>query len=71
MADEKLIPIDGLEGDFNYFLQKVENNKRVFFTGRFGIGKTYFLKEFFLSHKEEYEVFHLFPVKYQISDNDD
>jgi len=71
MEAENLIPIDELEGDFDHFLQKVEGNKRIFFTGRFGIGKTYFLKEFFISHKNDYEVFHLFPVRYQINRNED
>lgn len=46
-------------------------NRRIFFSGKFGIGKTYFLKEFFEEYKEEYEVFHLFPVNYQISSNED
>ncbi len=70
MSEENIIPITELENDFDYFL-KIENNKRVFFSGRFGVGKTYFLKDFFNLHLDNYEVFHLFPTNYQISSNGD
>ena len=67
---DKLIPIDAPRTDFEQFLSK--DNKRVFFSGQFGIGKTFFLKEFFKSDKRkwEYDVYHLFPVNYQISSNE-
>ena len=65
---DKLIPIDAPRTDFEQFLSK--DNKRVFFSGRFGIGKTFFLKEFFKSHLNEYDVYHLSPVNYQISSNE-
>lgn len=69
MADIK-IPIDTVEKHFESFLD-VENNSRVFFSGPFGIGKTFFLNEFFESRKDKYEVFHLCPINYQISSNED
>ena len=64
-----LISIDAPKTDFEKFLS--EDNKRIFFSGPFGIGKTYFLKEFFNTwHKDQYDVYHLFPVNYQISSNE-
>lgn len=50
---------------------EIENNTRILFSGKFGIGKTYFLNDFFKNHQGEYEVFHFFPVNYQISANED
>ena len=70
MPEENLIPITEIEGNFDQFM-KIDNNKRIFFSGKFGIGKTYFLKDFFNLHKDEYEFFHLFPTNYQISTNED
>jgi len=64
------IPIKELFPKFDDHL-KVNNNHRILFSGKFGIGKTYFLNEFFESKKDEYEVFHLFPVNYQITSNED
>ncbi len=49
----------------------IQNNKRILFSGPFGSGKTYFLKRFFEARKEEYEVFHLFPVNYSVAANED
>ncbi|MDD5023412.1 MAG: P-loop NTPase fold protein [Candidatus ainarchaeum sp.] len=69
MTDIK-IPINTVKDDFNSFLN-IERNSRVFFSGKFGIGKTYFLKDFFDSHPDQYEVFHLYPVSYQINSNED
>ncbi len=54
---------------FNEHLN-IENNDRIIFSGIFGIGKTYFLKEFFKA-RDEYEVFNISPVNYSISSNDD
>lgn len=48
-----------------------KDNSRILFSGKFGIGKTYFLNKFFEANKENYEVFHFFPVNYQISANED
>jgi hypothetical protein len=41
------------------------------FSGIFGIGKTYFLKEFFKENSDNYELFLLSPINYSISNNDD
>ena len=69
MADIKIIT-DTVKNDFEAFLN-IEENSRIFFSGKFGIGKTYFLNEFFDSKSNKYEVFHLYPVNYQISSNED
>ncbi len=50
---------------------ETEGNERILFSGKFGIGKTFFLKDFFEKNKTKYEVFHLFPVNYQISSSKD
>ena len=47
-----------------------QNNSRIFFSGIFGIGKTYFLEKFF-SDNRNYEPIFLRPVNYSISSNDD
>ena len=69
MADIK-ISIDTVKSDFDSVLS-MEKNARIFFSGQFGIGKTYFLNEFFDSLKEKYDVFHLYPINYQINSNED
>lgn len=56
---------------YNNFKFHLDNNKRILFSGAFGIGKTYFLKEFFKDNPDKYNVFHLFPVNYQVSQNED
>jgi hypothetical protein len=63
------IPIEELFPKFEDHL-KISNNTRILLTGKFGIGKTYFLNVFFESKKADYEVFHLFPVNYQITSNE-
>lgn len=75
MDDKKIvetefkIKIDELFPKFKEHLD-IKNNNRILFSGKFGIGKTYFLNEFFKNKKEEYETFHLFPVNYQITSNE-
>lgn len=64
------IPLDDVFEKFKKHIDK-ESNNRIVFSAKFGMGKTYFLKEFFKEHKDQYEVFHLFPVNYQICSNDD
>jgi len=66
---EFIIPIEGLFPKFESHL-KIKNNTRILFSGKFGIGKSYFLNEFFENKKEDYEAFHLFPVNYQITSNE-
>jgi len=49
----------------------IVNNDRIFFSGKFGTGKTTFLNDFFKEHTDEYDCYHLFPVNYQINKNED
>ena len=61
------IPIkSGEEGFGNFIAPANTNNRRIFFSAPFGMGKTYFLKEFFKVKESHYNVFHLYPVKYQV-----
>ncbi|XZF13555.1 P-loop NTPase fold protein [Chitinophagaceae bacterium MMS25-I14] len=48
----------------------LENNDRIIFSGKFGMGKTTFLQEFFKNEKK-YKVIKLFPVNYSIASNED
>jgi len=66
--EEISIYINNLYNNFQFHL---ENNNRILFSGPYGIGKTYFLREFFAQKEDEYNVFHLFPVNYQVSHNED
>ncbi|TWF39579.1 KAP-like P-loop domain-containing protein [Chitinophaga polysaccharea] len=52
---------------------ELEFNERIFFSGKYGTGKTTFLKKYFEQSdiKEKYEQYHLFPVNYSISSNED
>lgn len=47
-----------------------ESNHRILFSGKFGLGKSHFLRDFF-ENNQEYEVFFLRPIKYQISPDQD
>lgn len=67
--NEIIIPIDELVPEFEEHL-KIKNNSRILFSGKFGIGKTYFLNEFFKSKDDKYDVYHLYPVNYQIASNE-
>jgi hypothetical protein len=51
----------------------LEGNERILFSAPFGTGKTYFLKHFFETPEmtAKYNVFHLFPVNYQVASNED
>ena len=48
-----------------------EKNKQIIFSGIFGIGKTYFIKEFFEQQKEKYLGIKLNPVNYSVANNED
>lgn len=48
----------------------ISNNHRIFFSGLMGMGKTYFLRDFFKQEANNYDVYHLYPVNYQISSNE-
>ena len=64
------IPIDTPISEFEQFLN-IDDNKRIFFSGKYGIGKTCFLQEFFKTREKQHDVYHLFPVKYQITSDED
>ena len=65
------IPTQYEADNFKIFLN-LPNNHRILFSGKYGSGKTYFLHEFFTTHKkDEYETFHLFPTNYAIAKNED
>lgn len=55
---------------FQNHLGIIDNNQ-IIFSGIFGIGKTYFLKDFFKNNSDSYELFMLSPIHYSISQNDD
>ncbi|MEQ8469916.1 MAG: AAA family ATPase [Marinoscillum sp.] len=63
------ISIDSPKKEFEDHLS-LPDNHRIFFSGPFGIGKTYFLKKFFKEHPE-YIPIHLYPVNYSVAQNED
>jgi len=71
MADNTLsIPINSIEADFDDFLSP-ESNKRIIFSGPFGIGKSYFLDKFFKNREFKYLPIFLRPVNYSLLSNED
>jgi hypothetical protein len=60
------IPIDDTKENFKSFLD--DGPSQILFSGKFGTGKTYFLDKFFNKEDKDYNIFHLFPVNYQIQD---
>ena len=42
-------------------------NERIIFSGAFGIGKTFFLDDYFTHHAAEYVAVKLSPVNYSVS----
>lgn len=64
------IPVGVIFQHFENHLN-IENNLRVFFSAKFGSGKTYFLQEFFEANKEKYVVIKLYPVSYSTASNRD
>ncbi|HRH23128.1 MAG TPA: P-loop NTPase fold protein [Candidatus Magasanikbacteria bacterium] len=69
VAQTNLISIDTPKNEFKHFLS-IDKNKRIFFSGKFGTGKTFFLQKFFEENSDMYCAFHLSPVRYQISKNE-
>ena len=63
------IPITTPLAEFKNHLED-DRNHRIFFNGKFGTGKTYFLDEFF-NDTNEFKAIHLYPVNYQVSSNED
>ena len=73
--NKALIEIPGKH--FTRHLQ-LEGNDRIIFSGKYGSGKSTFLKEFFkdetqekLFSTERYEVVRIYPVNYSVSSNED
>jgi hypothetical protein len=64
------IPIDEQSKLFKQHLEE-KGNKRIIFSGAFGIGKTYFLNKFFGVSSSEYLTVKLSPVNYSIASNED
>lgn len=60
-----------IENLYQDFQNHLNTNKRVLFSGAYGTGKTYFLREYFKAKESEYNIFHLLPVNYQVSQNED
>lgn len=77
MSEEKIIyessikfPTENFYGDFERHLDR-KNNKRVIFSGKFGTGKTTFLKDYFDKHKNRYLNIRINPIFYSVSKNED
>ncbi|WP_375437659.1 P-loop NTPase fold protein [uncultured Hymenobacter sp.] len=66
--EKSVIEIDSPQKAFEQHLNK---NERIIISGPFGIGKTYFLKEFFKARTDDYITITLRPINYSISSNDD
>ncbi|MBL0883078.1 MAG: hypothetical protein IBJ16_07005 [Chitinophagaceae bacterium] len=62
--------IEEVSKDFNNHLQ-IAGNDRIFFSGKFGKGKTTFLQEFFREKEEDYTTIFLDPVHYSIASTED
>lgn len=73
MSSEKIdivIKTDDLKQSFLKHLN-LENNKRILFSGPFGIGKSTFLNEIENEYQENYFFVKLNPVNYSVSSNED
>ncbi len=71
MADDLLsIPINSIETDFDDFLSP-DSNKRIIFSGPFGIGKSYFLDKFFKNRESKFLPIFLRPINYSLLSNED
>lgn len=64
------ISIDCELDRFSDFIQ-IESNDNIIFSGKFGIGKSYFIKKFFEANEEKYLEIYLSPVNYSVSSNED
>jgi hypothetical protein len=66
---EEKFPIQELF--FKNFKAKLDKNSRLLFSGKFGVGKSYFLQEFFQKNQDKYNCVHLSPVYYSTAKNED
>lgn len=64
------INIDEVSKKFENHLN-IDRNHRIIFSGKFGVGKTFFLKKFFEERRDRFNTFLLSPVNYVISSNED
>lgn len=67
--NSQFIDISSPKKEFEAHLN-LPGNHRIFFSGPFGIGKTYFLKDFFEKSKDFVSI-HLYPVNYSVAQNED
>ncbi|WP_321310616.1 P-loop NTPase fold protein [Marinifilum fragile] len=72
LHDPEIIKIS-TEDILKSFKSHIEDTKnhRILFSGKFGSGKTTFLKEYIEINKKNYNVIHLYPVNYQVAKNED
>lgn len=68
MKERPKVKIKSVSEDFENHLSPDFNN-RIIFSGKFGIGKTTFLKDFFRNSK--YNTIWISPVKYSVGSNED
>lgn len=64
-----LITIDDPKEEFSKHINEI-GNSRIFFNGKFGVGKSYFLNKFF-EENEEYNLFWISPINYVVGANQD
>lgn len=64
------IPTQKVEDEFDAYINP-EWNRRIILSGRFGAGKTTFIKRFFHTRTEKYFHIHLYPVNYSVASNED
>lgn len=64
------IPITDPLKDFENYINE-PTNSRILFSAAFGQGKTTFLKLFFDQKEDTYETFHIYPINYSVSRNED
>jgi len=65
-----IISIENPQKKFTEHLNQ-PSNSRVFFSGKFGTGKSYFLKEYFKNRKNDHNLFWLSPINYVVGANED
>jgi hypothetical protein len=64
------ISIEKAESKFDRHINEASNN-RILFSGKFGTGKSYFLKKYFENNTEQHNLFWITPVNYVVGANED
>ncbi len=64
------ISIEEISKSFEAHLE-IPENKQIIFSGRFGIGKSYFLEKFFEDHNKKFSAVILSPINYSVASNKD